>query len=350
MSDSSDGKKEIKLNGVTLGKIILSEVGKAMLNMKRCVGQGYDGAAALSSMVSGAAATVKESASHADYFHCVSHATNLSCSKCLTVASIRNAHDVMSVVINHFNCSAKRVALLQRHGEENNNCNANLVTLCTTRFVERHTAVSRFWKCLPIIVSALQEMERWTDREASAKGSSLLASLERTDTLVSLACLEAISSVMKPLSIALQTKNGDISQALKLLDATKSELQSMRENCETSFSEIFCNVEATAEEIGVEVKKPRLPPRCRHRNTGASSQNAETYYRVNVYVPALDAVLRDFSERFGKHTELTAGLSSIIPSLMSEKSWDDVQPAYAKYAALMKDHPSETTVRDEFKI
>lgn len=124
----------------------------------------------------------------------------------------------------------------------------------------------------------------------------------------------------------------------------------MRENCENSFSDIFCIVEATSEEIGVEVKKPRLPLRCRHRNTGASSQNAEAYYRVNVYIPVLDAVLRDFSERFGKHTELTAGLSSLIPSLISEKIWNDVQPAYTKYVALMKDHPSEATVKDEFKI
>ena len=191
----------------------------------------------------GAAATVKESASHADYFHCVSHATNLACSKCMTVASIRNAHDIMSVVINHFNCSAKRVALLQRHGKENSNCNANLVTLCTTRFVERHMAVSRFWKCLPIIVSALQEMESWTDREASTKASSLLASLERTETLVSLACLEAISSIMKPLSIALQAKSGDVYHPLKLLYATKSELLLMgkKKKCKTSFSDIFRN-------------------------------------------------------------------------------------------------------------
>lgn len=340
---------EVKLDGVTLGKIIMAEINKATLDVKRCVGQGYDGAAALSSMVSGAAMIVKESAPYADYFHCVSHATNLSCSKCLTVTTIRNAHDIMAVVINHFNSSAKRVSLLKKHADDNECDNINLLTLCTTRFVERHTAVSRFWKCLPTIVSALHEMVKWTDREASSKSSSLLASLERTETLVSLACLQGVSSVMRPLSVALQTKGGDITQALKLLNATKSELQSMRENDET-FTEIFSDVEATAEKLGVEVKKPRLPSRCIYRNTGASSEDTESYYRINVYIPALDAVLRDFSERFGKHTELSAGLSSIIPSFVSDKSWDDVQPAYAKYVSLMKTNPLESSVRDEFKI
>lgn len=110
IADSSGKNEEIKLNGVTLGKVILSEVGKAMLDMKRCVGHDYDGAATLSSMVSGAAATVKESVSHADYFYCASHATNLACSKCLTLTSIGNAHDIMSVVINNFNCSAAVLA------------------------------------------------------------------------------------------------------------------------------------------------------------------------------------------------------------------------------------------------
>ena len=59
-----------------------SLLAKAMLDMKRCVEHGYDGIAALSSMVSGAADTVKESASQADYFHCVSRTTILSYSKC----------------------------------------------------------------------------------------------------------------------------------------------------------------------------------------------------------------------------------------------------------------------------
>lgn len=349
VSSPVDGN-EVKLDGVTLGKIILSEMNKATLDVKRCVGQGYDGAAALSSMVSGAAMIVKESAPYADYFHCVSHATNLSCSKCLTVTTIRNAHDIMAAVINHFNSSAKRVALLKKHGEESECDNINLLTLCTTRFVERHTAVSRFWKCLPTIVSALHEMMTWADREASSKASSLLASLERTETLVSLACLQAISSVMKPLCAALQAKGGDITQALKLLNATKSELQSMRESSETSFAEIFKDIEATAEKLGVEVKKPRLPSRCIYRSTGASSEDTKSYYRINVYIPALDAVLRDFRERFGKHTELSAGLSSLIPSIVSDKSWEDVQPAFVKYGPLMKDNPIESSVRDEFKI
>ena len=83
----------------------------------------------------------------------------------------------MSVMINHFKCSAKHVALLQRHGEENN-CNVNLVTVCTTRFVERHTEVARFWKCLPTIVIVLQEMEKWTEIEAITKASIPPATLE----------------------------------------------------------------------------------------------------------------------------------------------------------------------------
>ena len=64
----------------------------------------------MSGPVKGVAAEISKVAKFANYFHCVSHASNLSCSKSLS-GPMRNAHDVMSTTINHFNASAKRVEL-----------------------------------------------------------------------------------------------------------------------------------------------------------------------------------------------------------------------------------------------
>lgn len=59
--DSSDGNELVKLNGVTLGKIIVSEIDEAMVDVKQCIGQGCDGAAALSCTAPGAADRMKDS-------------------------------------------------------------------------------------------------------------------------------------------------------------------------------------------------------------------------------------------------------------------------------------------------
>ncbi|KAK2702646.1 hypothetical protein QYM36_018749 [Artemia franciscana] len=76
---------EERLDGKILGRLLLSEITKSGLDMTKCIGQGYDKAASISSLVNGAAGEIKRSYQLADYFHCVSHATNLSCSKIVSV-------------------------------------------------------------------------------------------------------------------------------------------------------------------------------------------------------------------------------------------------------------------------
>jgi len=64
-----------------------------------------------------AAALVQKTAQLADYFHSVSHAANLSCSKCTSVRIICDAQDSMAQVISNFSASAKRGNLLKKHAE-----------------------------------------------------------------------------------------------------------------------------------------------------------------------------------------------------------------------------------------
>jgi len=95
--------REVKLSGTNLGRLILLKIGKANFDIAACVGQGYDKASAMASGAAGAAAFVQKRDQLDDYFHCISHATNLSCSKCTNIAVIRNAHDSMAQVIGSFN-------------------------------------------------------------------------------------------------------------------------------------------------------------------------------------------------------------------------------------------------------
>ena len=74
-----------------LGHVILSQLRKATLDTSFCVRQGYDAAATMAGVANGLNAEIKKSAPLADYFHCVNHATNLSCSNCITVSLVRSA-------------------------------------------------------------------------------------------------------------------------------------------------------------------------------------------------------------------------------------------------------------------
>ena len=166
----------------------------------------------------GFAAEVLKEAKLTNYFHCVSHGSNLSCSKSLDVPMVRNAHDAMSKTINHFNGTAKHVQLLKKVSAKFG-IKSHMVTLCTTRFIERHTYIIRFWDCFPAIIAALQEFGQ---REASIKSFNLRVCLEKSETLFRLICLKSVSAIMKPFSAALQEKGSDLSRALKLVGDTKT--------------------------------------------------------------------------------------------------------------------------------
>jgi hypothetical protein len=173
------------------------------LDISGCVGYGYDKASAMSGENAGAAAYVQKSAFLADYYHCVSHAANLSCSKCTQVSINCNAHDTMAEVINNFTSSATRASLLRKHA-------GNDPDGKTGKFVERHTSVLRFWNSILVIAAALEEQQTWSDREARTKANAVLSCLQKTEMLVGLACLKSVYSVTKPLSQALQLKAGDL--------------------------------------------------------------------------------------------------------------------------------------------
>ncbi|KAK2702956.1 hypothetical protein QYM36_018482 [Artemia franciscana] len=99
---------EERLDGKSLGRLLFSKITKSGLDMTKCVGQGYDKAANMSSFVNGTAGEIKRSYQLVNYFHSVSHATNLSCSKIVSVPILQNAQDVVRETISHFSSSAKQ--------------------------------------------------------------------------------------------------------------------------------------------------------------------------------------------------------------------------------------------------
>ena len=274
----------------------MSEITKSGLDMTKCVGQGYDKAASMSSLVNGAAGEIKRSNQLVDYFHCVSHATNLSCSKIVSVPILRNAQDVERETISHFSSIAKRTRLLKKH-LISDNCRAEtLIGLCTTRFVERHEAISRFWDSLSSIISALNEMEGWLDREASSEAHLVRSCIEKSDTLTGLVCLNLFSSLLKPLAESLQQKDGDLVRALELISSVKTTLEEMRAHAETEFHCLYTEVENMAENIDVAMKafQLRIASRSVYR-TGVPNLDPESNYRMATFIPAMDAILLDFS-------------------------------------------------------
>lgn len=116
-----------------------------------------------------------------------------------------------------------------------------------------------------------------------------------------------------------------------------------------SFSSIFEDVSAVADKIGVILQKPRIPVGwSAQRAAAAADSTVEDYYRVNVFYAAIDAVLADFKLRFSSHFRLSAGLNSLLPSIVGFKMWDAIKDAYQKYMRFLQG--TATDIKSEFEI
>ena len=73
----------------------------------------------------------------------------------------------------------------------------------------------------------------------------------------------------------------------------------LKQRNEAKFTELWRKAEIIANEVGVELVKPRTAATSRFRsNAGSDSESAEVYFRRNIYYPFVDYCINEFSERF----------------------------------------------------
>ncbi|KAF0295445.1 repressor of the inhibitor of the protein kinase [Amphibalanus amphitrite] len=286
---------ELRMSGVNLARVITAVLNDLRLDRAAMVAQCYDGAACMASERVGVAAQMRCDSPLARYFHCAVHALNLATSQLTKVDIIRNALGSLETVVTFLTDGAKREELLRTAQKEalGDGEKRKLLKLCQTRFVERHVAVERFWEELPAVCLALELMAEWQDRRTSSQAANLLNAV------------------------------------------TQGEFLDMRTNSDTEFENLMVDATAMAAKFKIEIKKPRLPSRAAHRSTAAADQTPEAYYRVNTFVPALDAVISNIRDRFGVHQRTAFLLSRLLPKNVSDSTWEQLEPVFRQYASLI---------------
>ena len=215
-----------------------------------------------------------------------------------------------------------------------------LIGLCTKWFVERHEAIRSFWDSFSSIISALEEMEGWLDQEASRKAHLLHFHIEKSDKLIGLVCSNSFYSLMKPLAESIQQKDGDIVWAIKPISSIKTTLEEMQAHAETKLHSLYIEVKNMEKKIYVAMKVVQLHiALCSVYQMGvpnlkSGSTDPESHYRMAAFIPALDTILLDFSERYSSHFGHVATLSSLIPTIVHSKNWNDRKEGYEKYKDL----------------
>ncbi|XP_029348102.1 52 kDa repressor of the inhibitor of the protein kinase-like [Acyrthosiphon pisum] len=272
----------------------------------------YDGAAAMSGRFNGVQSIIKQQYKTAVYVHCSAYVLNLViCSSC-EISCIRNAMGVIESIYNFMN-TPKRQCVLQSEVRNKipNSKKEKLMKLCATRWVEKHESIRTFIDLQEAIVSSLEMMTEWVDKETSSKATQLLLSLRDTTFNVSLLVIDEIFKHSYVLCKALQRDNIDLIEAMNLAEDLTKEVKRMRQNSDEVFSNIFMTLEEKSKLLNFDIHIPRICKRQTNRYN-ISTDSAEEYYRISIFTPFLDYFIDQMNTRFIEHQTILKGFQSLF--------------------------------------
>lgn len=302
----------------TSGEALANEIVKGLqqcnIDISYLRGQGYDGAANMSGVFKGVQTLISKQYKTALYVHCVSHCLNLALSNSSEVQAIRNCVGTIEKVYVFFN-TPKRQLVLQKHVEAllpESNSN-RLKQLCPTRWVQRHDAVMIMVQLLKPVLSSLQEISSWIDKDSSTGACILISALGQSSFIISLLCLEKLLGFTLPLSKILQNKDIDLAFAISNIKDVIASIQILRENADDEFCKIFDEAKQIAEIFDTEIQMPRLTTKQMHRSN-IPNESCIKYYQISIFLPWVDSFLSNLNDRFTKHEAILSNLMVLLPN------------------------------------
>jgi len=88
----------------------------------------------------------------------------------------------MKEILQFFNCSSKRNFVLKTIL----NGHPRLISLCETRWTERHDSVMVFKTSIPYIIKSFTKISEWQESDSSSKARTLLIALCSCDFIIAI--------------------------------------------------------------------------------------------------------------------------------------------------------------------
>ena len=208
-----------------------SALNRLSLRIEDCRGQGYDGAAAMSSIKVGLRARVQSVVGTAVYTHCFAHKLNLCLKDGIAnihqdriKSELEGAFDTIRKKSKFVRDNPQRMAALQSFIDESPiTASARLGPICPTRWSLRSAAVDSLLKayepCLNWLESCKDKIMLNISFRSNAK--SILSNMENFTFYFCLRMFSQVFSLTTPIHLKLQNKECTISGARELVTGIK---------------------------------------------------------------------------------------------------------------------------------
>jgi len=302
--------------GQNLATVILDTLKNLGITCDYLLGQGYDGAAAMSGSFKGVRSVIRKLHPAALYVHCSAHSLNLALAHS---SNIRNCIGTIQSVGSFIKISAKRTELLKNKIKK---CLpqtkwTKLTSMCETRWVENNDGMLIFSEIYKPIVATLEELQLFVDIETSSKALQLYKCVTTSEFIISMITATKLFSLTLTLCKILQSVKCDLRAAAEHVETILSEVKDMRKKIDENFKQIFNESEKLFMSVNEEekIKIPRLVSRSKNKKTDLDTELPEDYFRVAIAIPFYDDFISQLEERFYEHKTILSSLSLLIPKM-----------------------------------
>lgn len=280
--------------------------------MSRVRGQAYDGASNMGGSIN---TLILKEYPNAYYVHCFAHQLQLT----LVAVAQKNSDcswlfvDVLAPLLNFVGGSPKRKEFLREKQVEcvvdalsvgelisgtGLNQELGLSRPGDTRWGSHFKTILHVINLYPSILESLDAIGDISDMVDSNKAQSLTHLLMSFDFIFLAHLMIAIFGITNELSVALQKKDQDIVNAMKMVDVTKSRLQDYRDNgWESHMLKVTSFMGKNNIDIPIMEGNYVVPGRRKFRGRMTQVTNLH-HFRVEVYLSVLDLQLQELENRF----------------------------------------------------
>ena len=280
------------LDAETLASTITSYVESQGLNIKRLIGQGYDGAAPFSGKNTGVQRRLRTLSGHALYIHCSCHRLQLASIQAAdSVPQIKKFFGMLLSLWKLFYYSPQKAEKLKEVQSVLNLPELKVIKPSSTRWLSHERCIRAIRKEPPAIILTLQELyERNGDAEAFGV-QSIVSSFEGVATVI---ILSEILNLVATFNCFMQRKATDFSRLKVILDSALDQLKALKDDDADWCSEVESTVEGLESEYDITVC---ASVRIARRSSTSMTTTLESF-RTAVLIPFVDKLIENIQSRF----------------------------------------------------
>ncbi|ESR36894.1 hypothetical protein CICLE_v10029993mg, partial [Citrus x clementina] len=281
------------------------------LSLSMLRGQGYDGASNMQGEFNGLKMLILEENESTYYHEEVNSLFNLVSMLVNVVGVSAKCHDILHE--KHALAVIEALGKGELSSGQGLNQEITLKRSADTRWSSHYGTLMSIISIFPSVVDVLEVIEVEGNSEQRFQANTLLKLMQSFDFVFCLFLMKNILGYANELSRALQRKDQDILNAVKLVEVYKHNLQKLRDS---GWDSLFGQVSTFCSKHGIDVLDMDdlflIPGRSRHKAREITNLHR---YRVELFYVVLDMQLQELNNRFNEsNTELLICLACLCPN------------------------------------